>query len=114
MCFEILNLGFVWNLEIGIWKFLQNMAHKKAGGTAKNLTGSQPKFLGVKLYAGEIAYPGNIIIRQRGTKFMAGRNVGIGKDHTLFALRDGKVSFRDKRKVRFDGRTVSRKVVQVS
>lgn len=89
------------------------MAHKKAGGTAKNLTGSQPKFLGVKLYAGEFARPGNIIIRQRGTKFIAGRNVGIGKDHTLFSLANGKISFRDKRRTRFDGRTVSRKIVNV-
>jgi len=89
------------------------MAHKKAGGTAKNLTDVNPKFLGVKLYAGEIARTGNVIIRQRGTKFMAGKNVGIGKDHTLFALADGKVSFEDRRKTRFDGRTVSRKRVNI-
>ena len=89
------------------------MAHKKAGGTAKNLTGSQPKYLGVKLYAGERARTGNIIIRQRGTKFLAGRNVGIGKDHTLFALADGVVSFKDKRKVRYDGRMKIRKLVEV-
>lgn len=89
------------------------MAHKKAGGTAKNLTGSRPKFLGVKLYAGEKAEIGNVIIRQRGTKFIAGRNVGVGKDHTLFALADGRVSFSDKRKTRYDGRMVSRKMVSV-
>mgnify|MGYP001574046994 CR=1 FL=1 len=89
------------------------MAHKKAGGTAKNLTGSNPKFLGVKLYAGEQARTGSIIIRQRGTKFMAGRNVGIGKDHTLFALANGKVFFSDKRKKRYDGKVISRKIVRV-
>lgn len=89
------------------------MAHKKAGGTAKNLTSSNPQFLGVKLYAGEIARPGNIIIRQRGTKFIAGKNVGMGKDHSLFALASGKVAFKNKRKIRFDGRTVHRNVVNV-
>jgi len=89
------------------------MAHKKAGGTAKNLTGSQPKYLGVKLYAGERARTGNIIIRQRGTKFLAGRNVGVGKDHTLFALADGTVSFRNARKMRYDGRMKIRKMVEV-
>ena len=89
------------------------MAHKKAGGTAKNLTGSQPKYLGVKLYAGEQTRTGNVIIRQRGTKFLAGRNVGIGKDHTLFALANGTVSFTDRRKTRYDGRKISRKMVSV-
>ena len=89
------------------------MAHKKEGGTAKNLTGSQPKYLGVKLYAGERARTGNIIIRQRGTKFLAGRNVGVGKDHTLFALADGIVSFKNKRKTRYDGRMRIRKLVGV-
>ena len=59
------------------------MATKKAAGSAKNLTDSKPKYLGVKLYAGEQVRKGNIIIRQRGTKFMAGKNVRVGKDHTL-------------------------------
>ena len=89
------------------------MAHRKAGGTAKNLTKSNPKFLGVKLFAGEKAQTGNVIVRQRGTVFVAGRNVQIGKDHTLFAGKDGTVSFRDTRKVNFDGRTVIRKMVEV-
>ena len=80
------------------------MASKKAGGTAKNLTDSQPKFLGVKLYAGEVASQGSIIVRQRGTKMLPGANVGVGKDHTLFALQKGVVSFKTVRKINFDGR----------
>ena len=73
------------------------MATKKAAGSAKNLTDSNPKYLGIKLYAGETAVAGSIIVRQRGTKVMAGKNVGIGKDHTLFALADGAVEFKRKR-----------------
>ena len=90
------------------------MAHRKAGGTAKNLHDSQPKDLGVKLYAGESAKPGAIIVRQRGTKFIAGKNVAMGKDHTLYAESIGKVSFRTKRKTRFDGAQVMRRVVDVA
>ncbi len=90
------------------------MASKKAGGTAKNLTDSQPKFLGVKLYAGETASPGDIIVRQRGTKMMPGKNVGVGKDHTLFALKKGIVSFKSVRKGNFDGSRVTRSRVDVS
>lgn len=90
------------------------MAHKKAGGSAKNLTDSNPQYLGVKLYAGQKAKPGSIVIRQRGTKFMAGKNVGMGKDHTLFSLVEGVVSFRDKKKKRFDGTTISKKMVDVA
>ncbi len=89
------------------------MAHKKAGGTAKNLTGSNPHYLGVKLYAGEKAKTGAIIIRQRGTVFLAGKNVLVGKDHTLFADTDGIVSFKNKRKTKYDGRVVMRKEVNV-
>ena len=89
------------------------MATKKAGGTAQNLTDSKPKFLGTKLYAGEVAKPGAIIVRQRGTKILPGTNVGLGKDHTLFALKDGIVSFTEKRKVNFDGSKTRRKVVHV-
>lgn len=90
------------------------MATKKAAGSAKNLTDSNPQYLGVKLYAGEKAKKGNIIIRQRGTKFMAGKNVRLGKDHTIFALADGVVSFRNMRKTRYDGSTVKRNVVDVT
>jgi len=70
------------------------MAHKKAGGSTRNGRDSNPKFLGVKRYAGEDVVAGNIIVRQRGTEFHAGVNVGIGRDHTLYALSDGKVEFK--------------------
>lgn len=89
------------------------MAHKKAGGSAKNLNTSQPKYLGVKLYAGEKVGKGQIIVRQRGTKMMAGNGVGVGRDHTLFALENGVVAFRNVRKTNFDGRTVVRSAVDV-
>lgn len=89
------------------------MAHRKAGGSAKNLTDSNPQYLGTKLYEGEVARPGAVIIRQRGTVIMAGKNVGMGKDHTLFALKDGKVKFGTKRKTSFNGRTAVKKVVHV-
>jgi len=69
------------------------MAHRKAGGTAKNLRDSQPKYLGVKLADGQRAQAGSIIVRQRGTPIIAGINVSMGKDHTLFALKDGTVKF---------------------
>lgn len=69
------------------------MAHKKAGGSTKNGRDSESKRLGVKRFGGESVLSGNILVRQRGTKFHAGSNVGIGKDHTLFATAEGKVSF---------------------
>ena len=69
------------------------MAQKKGGGSTRNGRDSQPKMLGVKRYGGETVSAGSIIVRQRGTKFHAGDNVGMGRDHTLFALVDGKVSF---------------------
>ena len=72
------------------------MAHKKAGGSTRNGRDSNPKYLGVKHYGGESVLAGNIIVRQRGTKFHAGDNVGVGRDHPLFALADGKVKFEDK------------------
>ena len=70
------------------------MAHKKAGGSSRNGRDSNPKMLGVKLFGGESVSGGNVIIRQRGTKFYAAEGVGMGEDHTLFALRDGRVSFK--------------------
>ena len=70
------------------------MAHKKAGGSSRNGRDSNPKMLGVKLFGGESVSGGNVIVRQRGTKFWPGDGVGMGKDHTLFALRDGRVSFK--------------------
>ncbi len=89
------------------------MASKKAGGTAKNLTDSNPKYLGVKLYAGETVRPGQIIVRQRGTNMMSGRNTGLGKDHTIFALTEGVVAFRNVRKSNFDGSMTVRSKVEV-
>ena len=69
------------------------MAHKKGGGSTRNGRDSKPKMLGVKMFGGQLVAPGAIIVRQRGTQFHPGANVGIGKDHTLFALVDGQVSF---------------------
>lgn len=89
------------------------MAHRKAGGTAKNLKDSNPKYLGTKLYAGEIAKPGSIIVRQRGTKILAGENVKAGRDHTLFALKEGKVKFGTKRKSNFNNTKSVKKIVHV-
>jgi len=89
------------------------MAHRKAGGSAKNLKDSQPKYLGIKLADGQSAQTGSIIVRQRGTKIEPGKNVGLGKDHTLFALREGVVKFRSKRKTRFNGKEMVKKVVDV-
>ena len=70
------------------------MAHKKAGGSSRNGRDTAGRRLGVKKYGGQVVIPGNIIVRQRGTKFHAGENVGIGRDHTLFALSEGRVAFR--------------------
>lgn len=89
------------------------MASKKAGGTAKNLRDSNPKYLGVKLYAGEVAEPGTIIVRQRGTRILPGRNVGMGKDHTLYALKAGKVAFGSKRIKNFNGKGARKPIVHV-
>jgi large subunit ribosomal protein L27 len=72
------------------------MAHKKAGGSTRNGRDSESKRLGVKIFGGQVVKAGNIIVRQRGTQFHKGVNVGIGKDHTLFATADGKVVFETK------------------
>lgn len=77
------------------------MAHKKAGGSSRNGRDSAGRRLGVKLYGGQAAIPGNIIVRQRGTKWFPGEGVGMGTDHTIFAIVDGKVTF----KKGFKGRT---------
>jgi large subunit ribosomal protein L27 len=76
------------------------MAHKKAGGSSRNGRDSGGQRLGVKMFGGENCLAGNVIVRQRGTKWHAGHNVGIGKDHTLFALIDGRVEYRTKAKGR--------------
>ena len=73
------------------------MAHKKAGGSSRNGRDSAGRRLGVKKFGGQIVISGNIIVRQRGTKFHPGSNVGIGKDHTIFATKDGKVFFKKTR-----------------
>ncbi|MEL7128670.1 MAG: 50S ribosomal protein L27 [Pseudomonadota bacterium] len=73
------------------------MAHKKSGGSSRNGRDSNPKYLGVKKFGGEHVVPGNILIRQRGTKVNPGQNVGMGKDHTLFALVEGHVKFTRKK-----------------
>lgn len=89
------------------------MAHRKAGGTAKNLRDSNPKYLGTKLAHGQNALAGSVIIRQRGTKILPGNNVGLGKDHTIYALKAGKVFFSSKRKTSFNNKVVNKKVVSV-
>lgn len=89
------------------------MAHKKAQGAAKNLTDSNPQYLGTKLYDGQKALAGAIIVRQRGTKILPGTAVGLGKDHTLYALKDGVVKFTQKRKMNFDGTQTNRKVANI-
>lgn len=76
------------------------MAHKKAGGSSRNGRDSEGRRLGVKKYGGERVIPGNIILRQRGTRWHPGEGVGLGKDHTIFAKREGNVSFRAKAKGR--------------
>lgn len=89
------------------------MSSTKAGGSSKNLRDSNPKYLGTKLYAGQKARPGMVIVRQRGTKIDAGTNVHVGRDHTLFSMAEGIVSYRSARKRRFDGRIIRKKVVDV-
>ena len=89
------------------------MAHKKAGGSSKNLRDSKPKYLGTKLHDGQKAKPGSVLVRQRGTKIEAGKNVRVGRDHTLFSIKDGIVKFRTIRKTRFDNKTIKKKIVDV-
>ncbi|PIR58098.1 MAG: 50S ribosomal protein L27 [Parcubacteria group bacterium CG10_big_fil_rev_8_21_14_0_10_38_31] len=89
------------------------MAHKKAGGSAKNLRDSKPKYLGVKLYDGQTAKAGSILVRQRGTNFTAGTNTKLSKDHSVFALKDGIVKYGSKRKQNFDGTSKKVKVVNI-
>lgn len=89
------------------------MAHKKAAGTTKNGRDSNAKYLGVKLSDGSIAKTGSILVRQRGSHILPGSGVALGRDYTLFALRDGKVKMSSKRKVHFDGSIVTKKVASV-
>lgn len=89
------------------------MAHRKAGGSAKNLRDSNPQYLGTKLYDGQKAQVGSVLVRQRGTKILPGENVGMGKDHTLFAQKAGTVKFTSTRKTNFNGSTSRKKQVHV-
>lgn len=89
------------------------MSTKKSGGTVKNGRDSNPKYLGVKLSAGQIVKTGNVILRQRGTQFFAGEGTDLGNDYTIFATRDGKVAFGERNKTNFDGRKRRVKVVSV-
>ncbi len=90
------------------------MSHKKAGGSTKNGRDSRAKRLGVKLYAGQAVKAGNILVRQKGTKFQAGDNVGVGKDYTLFALKDGVVKFTEKAVKKYDGRIFKNRFVHIA
>ncbi len=89
------------------------MSHKKAGGSSNNGRDSKAKRLGVKVFGGQVVKAGAIIIRQRGTKFFPGENAGIGKDHTIFALKSGKVHFTEKTLKKYDGRKFKDKIVNV-
>ena len=89
------------------------MASTKAGGSAKNLNTSNPKYLGVKLADGQAVRSGMVIVRQRGTKIEAGKNIRIGKDHTLYAAVPGTVTFKEFRKTNFDGNVRRKKIVHV-
>ena len=89
------------------------MAHKKAAGTTKNGRDSNPRFLGVKLADGDTAQIGSIIVRQKGVNIMPGRNTKMGKDYTVYAVKDGKVKFTTKRKLSFDSKIEKKGVVSV-
>jgi large subunit ribosomal protein L27 len=89
------------------------MAKRKAAGKASNLTDSNPKYLGIKANQGQHVTAGSIIVRQRGTKYLAGDNVKLGKDFTIFSVIDGIVEFVDKRKKNYDGSVSKRKQVSV-
>ncbi|MCX6716277.1 MAG: 50S ribosomal protein L27 [Candidatus Taylorbacteria bacterium] len=89
------------------------MAHRKAEGTTKNGRDSNPKYLGVKVNHGQAVGVGEIILRQRGTTVLPGRNVGVGKDYTLYAMKDGRVSFGSKRKTSYNNDIDRKKVVHV-
>ncbi|OGI83714.1 50S ribosomal protein L27 [Candidatus Nomurabacteria bacterium RIFCSPLOWO2_01_FULL_36_10b] len=89
------------------------MAHRKQGGAARSFRDSNPQYLGIKISDGQSVRAGGIIVRQRGTRIMSGNNVGVGKDHTLYALKDGIASYGTKRKKGFDGTTTRKRTVSV-
>ncbi len=90
------------------------MATKKAGGSTKNGRDSNPKYLGIKVNSGERASAGAVVVRQRGTDVLPGSNVGMGKDHTLYALKEGVVTITDTRKTHFDGASKRKKIVNIA
>ena len=90
------------------------MAHKKAGGSSKNGRDSNAKRHGVKLFGGQAVKAGAVLVRQKGSRWHAGENVGKGRDFTLFALTDGKVKFSKKRRVKFDGQSKTDTLVHVT
>lgn len=90
------------------------MAHRKAGGSTRLGRDSNPKYLGVKRYDGQVVYAGEVLIRQRGSKFLPGENVKTGKDDTLYALADGTIKFSSKRVKDFTGKVNRRKVINVT
>ncbi|MBI5753748.1 50S ribosomal protein L27 [Candidatus Peregrinibacteria bacterium] len=89
------------------------MSHKKAAGSTQNGRDSQAKRLGVKVYGGQVVRAGGIIIRQRGTKYFPGQNAGMGRDHTIYSLVNGKVEFTQKAMKKFDGRVFRDRVVNI-
>jgi len=89
------------------------MATKKAGGSSKNGRDSNPKYLGMKISPGSSAQIGSVLVRQRGTTILPGKNVLMGKDHTLFAIKDGLVSLSYKRLIHFDNKILRKKVMHV-
>lgn len=89
------------------------MAHKKQGSASKNTRDSNPQYLGTKIYDGSFATAGSIIVRQRGTRILPGKDVGLAKDHSLFALKEGTVKFTSKRKLNFDGTTSVKKAANI-
>lgn len=93
--------------------FPKEMAHRKAGGSTQNLRDSKPQYLGVKLFGGQKVKKGQIIVRQRGTKFRAGEGTKRGNDDTIFALKDGVVKFASKKLARFTGKIKKAKIVEV-
>ncbi len=90
------------------------MAHKKSAGTTKNGRDSNPKYLGIKITPGAMARAGAVLVRQRGTRILPGHGVSMGKDHTLFAITNGRVSISYKRKVHFDNTVKTKKIMNVA
>ncbi|MFA6528562.1 MAG: 50S ribosomal protein L27 [Candidatus Gracilibacteria bacterium] len=89
------------------------MSHKKAGGSSRNGRDSNAKRLGIKAFGGETVTAGSILVRQKGTKVHPGKNVGVGVDFTLFALKDGKVEFQEKKQMKYDRRIFKNTIVSV-